>query len=285
MSSAPRFSRRNFLLAAGGAGALALLARAAAPRICTEPPTDPATGLPRIDNHVHLDVLGLEGVTEHARQIGVKVGVVEHAGTPGHPYPVMLSTDADLERWMARLAPSDVYRGIQAEGLDWAKCFSKATLAKLDFVLTDAMTFVERDGRLVHLWKNEEVKIADAEDFMDRYVAHHEHTMASGPLSILAAPMYLPEVLQSKSEQLWTTKRMQRVIAAAAKHKVALEITASRRLPTPRFLQMAKAAGVKFSFGTNGRATTVIGHLDYCFEMARELKLKPADLFVPVARG
>lgn len=276
----PRLSRRAFLAAATGctfAGVARTAGAAAAPGL----PVDRVTGLPLIDNHVHLDTLGLSGVSEHSRRIGVKVGVVEHAGKPGHPYPVLLSTDADLQRWRDRLEGSNVFCGIQAEGLDWAACFSPAALAKLDFILTDAMTFVERDGRLVHLWKKDEVNIPDAEDFMDRYVAHHERTMASGPLHILAAPMYLPDVLQPRASVLWTTARMKRVVAAAAKHRVAIEITATRKLPTLPFLRLAKAAGVKFTFGTNGRTANVIGQLDYSLAMARELELTTADLFIP----
>lgn len=277
MNAARSLSRRKFILLATGA---AFAARPAA-WAAKGAPVDRSTGLPLIDNHVHLDELGLDGVSAAARQAGVKIGVVEHAGVAGHPYPIVLSSDADLQRWLDRLAGADVFRGIQAEGLDWAKCFSRAMLAKLDFVLTDAMTFVERDGRLVHLWKKNEVNIPDADDFMERYVAHHEATMASGPVNILAAPMYLPDVLQPRLEALWTPARMQRVIASAVKHRVALEITAPRRLPTLPFLRMAKAAGAKFTFGTNARAANAIGQLQYCLEMARELRLTPADLFVP----
>ncbi len=273
-------SRRNFLLAAGGA-VLAGVSGRAAVRSSGKPPLDRATGLPLIDNHVHLDELGLERVSAHAVQLGVKVGVVEHAGIRGHPYPVVLSSDADLQRWLDQLAQADVYRGIQAEGLDWAACFSPAMLGRLDFVLTDAMTMVERDGRLVHLWKKDEVKIDDAQDFMERYVAHHETTMAAGPVNILAAVMYLPAVLEPRLQELWTPERMQRVIAAAVKHQVAIEITAPRKLPTLPFLRLAHAAGVKFTFGSNGRGTDVIGHLDYSLAMARELKLTAQDMFIP----
>lgn len=274
-------SRREFIALTGGTLAAAGAAARAASRSPAVTPIDRATGLPLIDNHVHLDELSLDGVSAAARRAGVKVGVVEHAGVAGHPYPVVLSSDADLQGWLDRLAGADVFRGIQAEGLDWAKCFSRAMLAKLDFVLTDAMTLVEPGGRLVHLWKKNEVNITDADDFMERYVAHHEATMAAGPVNILAAPMYLPDVLQPRLERLWTTRRMERVIAAAAKHRVALEITASRQLPTLPFLRMAKAAGVKFTFGTNARAANAIGQLEYSLAMARELRLTAADLFVP----
>jgi histidinol phosphatase-like PHP family hydrolase len=64
------------------------------------------------------------------------------------------------------------------------------------------------------------------------------------------------------------------------KHGVALEISSSYRLPKLYFLEIAKAAGVKFTFGSNGRYPNM-GKLAYCLEMARELGLTKADMFIP----
>jgi hypothetical protein len=47
---------------------------------------------------------------------------------------------------------------------------------------------------------------------------------------------------------------------------------------------LAKAAGAKFSFGSNGRYPNM-GKLDYCLEMAKQLDLKPADFFTPAPNG
>ena len=109
--------------------------------------------------------------------------------------------------------------------------------------------------------------------------------MAAGPVSILAAVTYLPDVLQPRFDELWTPARMRRIAAAAVRYGVAIEITsASRQLPKPAFLRLAREAGAKFAFGTNGRKPEVIGHLDYSLAMARELRLARADLFIPGAR-
>ena len=82
----------------------------------------------------------------------------------------------------------------------------------------------------------------------------------------------------------WTPPRMKKVIDAALKYGVALEISASYKLPKLPFLKLAKAAGVKFSFGSNGRYPNM-GKLDYCFEMARQLDLKPTDMFALAPAG
>jgi histidinol phosphatase-like PHP family hydrolase len=240
--------------------------------------------LPLVDYHVHLDDFGIEKTVELSQSKGIKFGVVEHAGKKVHKYPVLLSNDDDLRKYLEVLEGKPVYRGIQAEGVDWLSCFSKDLVAQLDYVLTDALTFREKDGRLVNLWKPEQVKIDDAQDFMDRYADFHVEIMAGEPIDILANGTYLPGVLQKDFAALWTEKRMRKVIDAAVKYGVAIEISGSFRLPQLGFLKLAKAAGARFSFGSNGRKTAQ-GQIEYSLEMARELGLKPADLFTPAPKG
>jgi histidinol phosphatase-like PHP family hydrolase len=219
-----------------------------------------------------------------ARERGVKLGIVEHAGTKENKYPVVLSSDEDLRRHIALLEAKPVFKGIQAECIDWMTVFSKAAIAQLDFVLSDAMTFVEKDGSRVELWKAEKVKIADKQDFMERYTDFTVRKIEREPLDILACPTYLPAVLAPEYDALWTEERMKRIIDAAVRCNVALEIAAGTKLPRLPFLRLAKAAGAKFSFGSNGRGQN-IGKIDYCLEMAKELGLKPADLFTPAPPG
>ena len=44
---------------------------------------------------------------------------------------------------------------------------------------------------------------------------------------------------------------MEKVIDAAVRNGVAIEINARYRLPSPAFIKLAKSKGAKFSFGTN----------------------------------
>jgi histidinol phosphatase-like PHP family hydrolase len=77
---------------------------------------------------------------------------------------------------------------------------------------------------------------------------------------------------------------MKKVINAALEYGIALEISSSYKLPRLPFLTLAKAAGAKFSFGSNGRYPNM-GKLDYCLEMAKALDLKQADMFTPAPDG
>jgi histidinol phosphatase-like PHP family hydrolase len=204
----------------------------------------------------------------------VKLGVVEHGG---HGQP--LDNDEALRRYVAKLAGYPVYKGMQAEGLDWMKCFSKEVVAQLDYVLSDALTLPEKDGNKVRIWTSE-VHIEDPQDFMERYVAFNVQVITEEPIDICANPTFLPDAIVTQYDTLWTRERMMKIIAAAKKENVAIEINSRYNIPSLAFLRLAKEAGVKFSFGTNNRDLEV-GKLDYSVKMAKALGLKRENMFVP----
>jgi histidinol phosphatase-like PHP family hydrolase len=75
-------------------------------------------------------------------------------------------------------------------------------------------------------------------------------------------------------------ERMSKVIEAAKKHDVAIEINNRYRIPNETFLKMAKQAGVKFSFGTNNSDGN-LGRMEYCLEMVKACNLRWQDIFYP----
>ena len=242
---------------------------------------------PLEDLHVHLDNSTIEKVVPLAKERGVRFGIVEHAGTKENQYPVVLSNDAELKAYLAVLEGQPVYRGIQAEWTDWMGCFSRDALARLDFILTDTMTFPALDGQRTKLWiqgAEAKVGLTDRESFMDRYVDWHVEIISKEPIDLLANVSWLPGSMANDYEKFWTKARVKRVIDAALKYQVALEISGSFKLPRLSFLEQAKAAGVKFCFGSNGRYPNM-GKLDYSLEMARTLGLKKSDMFTPAPKG
>ena len=272
--------RREFLAAGVVAARSALLGGAAAHGEETAP------GFPLVDLHVHLDNSTIDKVLELSRERGVKFGIVEHAGTEENEYPVVLSSDKELAGYLAMLEGKTVYRGVQAEWTDWSSCFSPEMLGRLDYVLMDAMTFPGKDGRRVKLWTKDVESLVDMDDrqaFMDRYVDFHVELIEKQPMDILGNASWLPKPLAGQYEAFWTSRRVRRVVAAAAKHGVAIEISSSLKLPKPYFLEIAKDAGAKFTFGSNGRYPNM-GKLDYSIETARQLKLTAADMFLPAAK-
>jgi hypothetical protein len=244
-------------------------------------PTPPQTSgaeFPFVDLHAHLTKgLSVGEMVRLAQERGVKLGIVEHAGAGQR-----IGDDEALSRYVEMLDPYPVYKGIQAEGQDWAADFSPSALARLDYVLSDALTYPDRGGRLVRLW-TPEAQIGETnksvQDFMDRYVNFNVRVMALD-IDILANSTFLPAAIAHRYDELWTEERMRRVIAAAIRHHVAIEINARYRIPSATFIRLAKVEGVRFSFGSNEHGPG-IAQLAYCQQMVEQCDLTRADLFSP----
>ena len=104
-------SRREFL----GMAAAALV----------QTPNSTGLDFPLVDYHVHLNSMTLDQVVAASQARGVKYGILEHAGTKENVYPIVLSNDKELQDWIAKLEGRGVYKGVQAEFIDWMPCFSK----------------------------------------------------------------------------------------------------------------------------------------------------------------
>lgn len=271
-STHPGWSRRNFLRKVTGAG---LAAAASCPGARAQ-----GAGPEPVDFHVHLDNSTIDAVLPLARERGVKFGIVEHAGTRENIYPVVLSNDAELRAYIAMLEGKPVFKGVQAEYDDWPACFSREALGELDYILTDAMTLPGPDGKRQKLWEKG-AHIGEAQSFMGRYVDWHVHLMETCPIDIFANITWLPKELMPDYDALWTPARMREVIGGAVARGIAIEISAKLQLPRMPFLEMAKAAGAKFTFGSNGRYPEM-GKIEYAIETAKRLGLGEADMFRPV---
>lgn len=266
-----QLSRRGFIKAGAGAVGLTMLSGNGS--------AEGALPFPLVDYHVHLDNSTIDKVLPLSKERGVKFGIVEHAGTKENVYPAVLSNDAELEAYLAMLEGKGVYRGVQAEWTDWMGCFSKEALAKLDYVITDTMTFPAKDGRRMKLWEDG-ADYGTPEQFMDRYVDWHAQIIETEPIDILVNVSWLPGSMAAEYDKWWTDRRIARVIETALKQRVAIEIGSSFKLPGMRFLEAAKSAGLKFCFGSNGRYPKM-GLLDWSVETAKTLKLTAEDMFTP----
>jgi histidinol phosphatase-like PHP family hydrolase len=277
-----QLSRRSFLThgaavaAALGPSGRLIAAEAAGPDKKSD------LSFPLVDYHVHRDNTTLDKLLEISRQKGVKFGIVEHAGIKAIKYPVMLSTDDELKRYITSLEGKPVYKGIQAEYVNWMDCFSKEVVAQLDYVLTDAMT-IRQDGKPQKMWEPG-LKIGNTQRFMDAYVDFYVEILTTEPIDILANASWLPGAISKEYDALWSEKRVQKVVDAAVKYGVAIEISSSLCLPKLLWLKMAKEAGVRFSFGSNIRGPEV-GKMDYCVEMAKKLGLTREQMFTPAPAG
>ncbi len=240
----------------------------------------PRPDFPIVDYHVHLKGgLTLEEAIQNAQARGVKFGIAENCGVG-----FKVTNDEELQRFLKLLEGMPVYKAVQAEGREWLNLFSPEMIAKFDYVFTDAMTFTDKRGKRIRLWIRKEVQIDDKQDFMDMYVDKIVAILNNEPIDIYVNSTFLPAVIADEYDTLWTSERMDKVIRAAVKNDVAIEINARYRIPSMAFIKRAKKAGAKFSFGTNNSGRE-LGHLEYCRRMARECGLTIKDMFSPRPDG
>ncbi|MGO9108431.1 MAG: hypothetical protein ACLP9L_04285, partial [Thermoguttaceae bacterium] len=221
----------------------------------------------------------LERALEHSRQAGVFYGIAANCGVN---FPI--TNDQGINDYLKKMEGQPCFVGMQAEGREWPTLFSKKAIARFDYVFTDAMTIVDHRGHRARLWMPEEVDIPDKEAFMELLVRTIERILDNEPVDIYANPTYLPDVLIQEYDALWTPERTQRVIDAAARNGVAIEISNRLKLPKADFIRQAKKAGIKFTLGTNN-VDSKLGREEYALLMVRQCDLKPSDMFLPKPDG
>jgi hypothetical protein len=175
---------------------------------------------------------------------------------------------------------------MQAEGREWTQMFSTKTAALFDYIFTDSMTWTDNHGRRLRLWIPEELgEIRDRKEFMDTFVDRTVGILEHEPVDIYVNPTYLPPVIAADYDTLWTEERMKKVAGAAAANHVAIELNDRYKIPSANFVKVAKAAGCKFTFGTNPSKPSELGRSEYGIKMVNECKLQWQDFFVPGAWG
>jgi hypothetical protein len=239
-----------------------------------------AANYPVVNYHVHLKGgLTLEEALAASRQTGVFYGIAVNCGL-GFP----VTNDAGIYDYLKAMRGQPAFVAMQAEGREWVDLFSKEAVAQFDYVFTDAMTIFDDNGRRMRLWITNEVpEIKDKQAFMDMLVDRTVKILTTEPIDILVNPTFLPETIATEYDQLWTEERMDKVIAAAAKRKIAIEINSRYRLPSVAFVKRAKAAGCRFTFGTNN-ADRDVGRLEYSFQVVKEADLRWQDIWTPPNR-
>jgi hypothetical protein len=241
-----------------------------------------AHNYPVVDYHVHLKGgLTLDDLLHRSRETGIGCGVAVNCGK-GFP----VEDEAGARKFADSLRGKPVYAAMQAEGREWVDMFPRAAATQFDYIFTDSMTWTDNHGKRMRLWMSEEVgRINDPEEFMETLVARAVGIMEREPVDIYVNPTFLPAPLDKNYDALWTEERMRKVIRAARKSDIALELNDRYKLPHEQFVRMAKEEGLKFTFGTNNAGAADWGRSAYGIEMIRRCNLAWSDFFVPKPRG
>lgn len=237
-----------------------------------------AANFPLIDLHVHLkEGLTMDQALANARLYGYTYGFAVNAGLQ-----MGMETDEELRAYLADYQkPPHTYLAMQAEGREWRDMFAPETVDRFDYVFTDAMTWTNDDGKRMRLWIEDETEVGDPQAFMEQLVDRIETIVRNEPVDIYVNPTYIPDEINDRYDELWTEERMDRVINALVESGVPMEINNRRRIPSAAFIQRAKAAGVKFTFGTNNAGPDDLGRMDYAIEMIEACGLTPDDMWMP----
>ncbi|MBS1872686.1 MAG: DUF1080 domain-containing protein [Acidobacteria bacterium] len=241
-----------------------------------------AHNYPVVDYHAHLkEGLTLEEVLRRSRATGIYYGIAVNCGK-GFP----VQDEASARKFADSLRGMPVFCAMQAEGREWTEMFSRAAVGVFDYVFTDSMTWTDNHGRRMRTWIPAEVgTIADPQEFMDTLVARAVGILEHEPIDIYVNPTYVPDQLAKDYDKLWTDERIRKVVMAAKKSEVAIELNDRYKLPGLRVVQMAKEEGVKFTFGTNNAGPADLRRCEYGLEMVKAAKLRWQDFFVPRDKG
>ncbi|SPF37120.1 conserved exported hypothetical protein [Candidatus Sulfopaludibacter sp. SbA4] len=236
--------------------------------------------IPMVDFHVHLKGgLTLEQALAKSRRDGIQYGIAVNCGK-GFP----IDSDEGVRQFADSMKGQPIFVAMQAEGREWTQVVSRRAAALFDYIFTDSMTWSDNHGKRMRLWMPDEVgTIADPQEFMDTLVERTVGILEHEPIDIYANPTYLPDALAKDYERLWTDTRRKKVIDAAVKNGVAMELNNRYQIPSPSFVKMAQAAGCKFTFGSNNTGPDDLRRSEYGLRMIDECKLVWQDFFVPLA--
>ena len=227
-----------------------------------------AKKIPLTDYHIHIrGGMTPEKALDWAKRTGIRSGVLENHGKD---WP--LSDNAKLKAFIedAQRFP-ELLVGIQVNDRDWFKTIDPELLKKLDFVLADTMIM---DGQ--KLWSENEYSTANENAWLERYF-NHCMTVVNEPVTILANPTYLPNKIKHRYGDFWTEDRMGKLIDAAVKNKVALEIQAGTEFPNKKFIELAMKKRAKISIGRNNMDDKP-NELKRSLDWLEELNVKPENM-------
>lgn len=230
---------------------------------------------PVLDYHVHLkENLTLDLAKSQSRKYGINYALAPNCGI-GFP----ITNDDQVIEYLEKMQGQPFVQAMQGEGREWPTTFSKEIRDQFDYVFTDAMTFIDRKGNRTRLWMPDEVFVDDEQKYMDLIVEKIVMVMDE-PMDVYVNPTFLPEVMNDRYDMFWTDERQNKVIEAMVKTNKVLEINHRYKIPNKSFIQKAKAAGLKFTFGTNN-TNSDFGKLEYCIQMMKECGITAQDMYKP----
>ena len=222
-----------------------------------------------IDTHVIDDsAFNIDSAIQEFYKTGINIGVVADSST--------LADNSALTNFISRYSKYPVFLGVMNS--NDSQQIDNKTRRKFDYVIGEITQVKNKSGKTIDVHGEE--KISNNQSFMDDYVTAIIAKINSGTIDIWANATLLPSSLASDHDKLWTKERMLKVIEAAKKNKVGIEINNALRIPSMDFLKVAKEQGCLFTNGgiyIDNKTTSP----DYFLEAITQCNLTYKDIYIP----
>lgn len=130
----------------------------------------------------------MDAAVEKSKRENIQYGILASSGLG-----FKIHSDSQIDSFLLLMKKYPMfYVGIQTEGREWVNMFSKEYLKKLDYVVTDAMTFTDEKGRRNLINIRDKTWIDDENQFMDYYVKIIVGILNNEPIDIYVNPTYSP---------------------------------------------------------------------------------------------
>lgn len=227
-----------------------------------------------VDLHIHSTFSDgkttLDQIVAIARSKGMEAGVADHCG----PGSFQLDTDDRFERYFAALRPLPVYRSVELD-LGREIRVSLGNLKRCDYLIGGIHSLGKRD------FFDPSLEDTDIPTLLDQILATIEKKARIYSFDILAHPGLLPVNLRPRHGEILDARWDQRLIGLALEYGFALEISSRWQVPSAATVASAKAAGVRFSLGSDAHHPEQVCRLDHSLAVAGRCGLNDADLFRP----
>ncbi len=226
------------------------------------------------DLHIHSTFSDgkteLSEIVAIAQSAGMEIGIADHCG----PGSFQLDSDARFERYFDALLRHPVYHSVELD-LGREITVSLENLKRCDYLIGGIHSLEGRD------FFDVSPVAFDIPQLLDGMLKTIEKKARIFGFDILAHPGLLPINLRPRSAEILDARWDERLIELALRFGFALELSSRWRVPLPATVQRARAAGVRFSFGSDAHHPEQVCRLDFSQGLARQCGLGAADLFRP----
>lgn len=230
------------------------------------------------DLHIHstfsdgeLEAHDAVRVVRHRHHL---VGVADHLS----PYHIMWD-EISFRSYLSALSRLKCWRAAEL-CVGHIPQFDLELLKELDYVIAGVHALRFPNGKSLFLWDSR-ITPQDPNLVAQVYLDSVKQFAGKIHFNILAHPTYLPRNICAPGQTPWTEERLEQLIQLSLKHGFALELSGHWKVPGETLIRMGRAAGVKFSTGSDGHSEAMLADLRYPQECIEKFGITESELFIP----